>query len=161
MTTGVEGSLTVGINSDHKATEIVIQVQANASDYTLLQQTNICVSQQDPNRGVTIYVRLYHYCGTSETERTLQAPGNLSEFQYLNFDIQLLFPRESSPYVVPEFTIYLPQFTQRFAHLSKHVTFNKVSIFGTMNEIECQVRPIALSTRFDVHANTSPYMPLS
>ncbi|KAF8315969.1 hypothetical protein F5887DRAFT_953166 [Amanita rubescens] len=121
VTNGVGGSLTVGINSDHKATEIVVQLQANASDYTLLQQTNICVCQQDPNRGMTIY-----------------APGNLSEFQYLNFNIQLLFPWKSSPYVVPGFITYLPQFSQQFAHLSKHVTFNKVSIFGTMNEIECQ-----------------------
>ena len=86
MTYGVGGSLTVGINKDHKATEIVVLLQANTSDYTLLQQTNVCVSQQDPYRGLIIYVRLYPYLSTLVLKTHADAWGfiriSISQLQY-------------------------------------------------------------------------------
>ncbi|KAF8628880.1 hypothetical protein AX15_003666 [Amanita polypyramis BW_CC] len=121
VTNGIGGKLTVGINPDHKATRTVIQLQAYASNHTLFQQTNVCVYQHDPGIGITIYV-----------------PGNLTDSQYLYFDAQLLFPKKPSPYIVPELTTYLPQFTQYFASLSNFVTFTRVSIFGTANDVVCQ-----------------------
>ncbi|KAK2464261.1 hypothetical protein APHAL10511_003718 [Amanita phalloides] len=121
VTNGVGGSLTARINPDHRATDVVVLLEASASDYTLLQQTNVCLCQQDPNRGLIIYT-----------------PGNLVDAQYLDFTVQVLFPKKSFTYVVPEFTTYLPQFSQYFTFLSKTVTFSKVSLFGTLNDIVCQ-----------------------
>lgn len=121
VTNGVFGNLTVDMNPDPKATETLIKLQATASDYTLLEQTNVCIYSNYSESGLTIY-----------------APGNLSSLQFLSFDVHLLFPRQSSPYVVPELTIYLPQFFQYYASLSKYVTFNQVSIFGTQSDITCQ-----------------------
>ncbi|KAF8639545.1 hypothetical protein AX17_001450 [Amanita inopinata Kibby_2008] len=118
---GIQGSLNVDVNSDRSANDVVIKVKAYASNHSLLQQTNVCVCGQGTESGLSIY-----------------APANLTESQYIAFNIHLLFPQKKSPYTVSEFTTYLPMFTQHFASLSNHVTFDKISIFGNSYDVVCQ-----------------------
>jgi hypothetical protein len=59
VTHGVSGSLKVDMNPDHKATEIVINLTAYASNYTLLQQTNVCINNNVSENGLTIYVCVF------------------------------------------------------------------------------------------------------
>lgn len=82
MTNGVAGSLNVGINPDDKATEVVVLLQANASDYGVLQQTNICVYQQD-DRGLIIYVRFISSPSTRSIEHTAGPWGFIRSSIYL------------------------------------------------------------------------------
>ncbi|PFH53806.1 hypothetical protein AMATHDRAFT_1032 [Amanita thiersii Skay4041] len=118
---GIRGNLIIDINPDHTVDEASLAVTANASSRRLLNQTNVCISRNGKEKGVSLYV-----------------PANLTDSEDLAFNIQILLPQNSSPYPIPSLITYLPMFGQYLGPLSHRITFRTVSIFGSNRDIICK-----------------------
>ncbi|KAF9469906.1 hypothetical protein BDZ94DRAFT_1243520 [Collybia nuda] len=117
----IEAKLSVDINPDSKATNILFDVNITASTSGLLRSTGPCFSDKGNNRGLYIY-----------------SSRRLSSMDALWLEIRLLFPQESSNQILENFVTYLPSFSQTFGNLTGDAAFNNVLIEGSGRDIICQ-----------------------
>ncbi|KAJ6587135.1 hypothetical protein DFH09DRAFT_1028302 [Mycena vulgaris] len=131
---GGKHNLTVDINDDASAKQVVLSVTITASTPHLRDQAHMCFSSSGDSRGVSVYI-----------------PQDLGPTDLLAFDIRLLFPQSSRPIMVSNFITYLPMFHQSFGYLSPAVCFQSVNIAGAGLDIICdslRANKIAVRTSF-------------
>jgi hypothetical protein len=117
---GGKHNLTVGVNDDATETHVVMQMTLTASSPELRSSAHFCFAPAGDMRGFSVYM-----------------PRNLSETDYLTFDIRVLFPQSPKLLTATNFVTYLPMFGQYFGPISGSMRISSYNIAGAGVEIVC------------------------
>ncbi|KIY74415.1 hypothetical protein CYLTODRAFT_416251 [Cylindrobasidium torrendii FP15055 ss-10] len=115
---GLTGNVTMGINPDAAATDVVFKVSLEATAPEVRSRTYVCFHDEGASRGLTVYV-----------------PSNLAS-DTLSLNIYALFPQ--SPISLTALESYLPMFTQVVGDMREYVKVDKFSLEGASEAIHVE-----------------------
>ncbi|KAJ7072112.1 hypothetical protein C8F01DRAFT_1102624 [Mycena amicta] len=105
---GGRHNLTVGINDDASETNVVMSMTLSASSTELRTAAHFCFTSSGAMRGYSVYM-----------------PQSLAPFDYLAFDIRVLFPQSPKLLTPTDLITYLPMFFHSIGSLGPRVRIAK------------------------------------
>ncbi|KAF8558013.1 hypothetical protein OG21DRAFT_1406107 [Imleria badia] len=113
----VQGAFYTGINPNQTVQDAVLSVMMQSSS-GVFNRSTVCYAVAD-----------------NFTDIFLSVPDNLAPTDNILYNITLLFPQNAIPSRVDSFATVLPMFDQHFGSFDGNVTFDKVTIEGTVSRV--------------------------